>query len=71
MLTFIPDKYIYMVFDRWGSQVFETSDPQAGWNGRIRGNAMASEGVYIYYVKLTTASGIEVEQRGQVTVFYP
>ena len=60
-----------MVFDRWGSLVFETTNPDTAWDGRIKGGSKATEGVYIYYVKLTTTSGIEVEQKGQITVFYP
>ncbi len=71
VLTFIPEKYIYQVFDRWGSLVFETTNPETAWDGRIKGGAQATEGVYVYYVKLTTTSGIEVEQTGQITVFYP
>jgi gliding motility-associated-like protein len=71
VLTFIPEQYIFKVFDRWGSLVFETTDPLAAWDGKIKGRARAPEGVYIYYIRLTTASGIEVEQKGQITVFYP
>jgi gliding motility-associated-like protein len=71
VLTFIPEKYVFQVFDRWGSVVFETMNPETGWDGRIKGGANATEGVYIYFAKLTTTSGIEVEQRGQITLFYP
>ena len=71
VLTFIPEKYIYQVFDRWGSRIFETTDPEEGWDGSVRGMDKASEGVYIYYILLTTTKGIEVEQRGEITLFYP
>lgn len=70
-LTFIPEKYLFQVFDRWGSMIFETTDPLAAWDGRVKGNAKAPEGVFIYHIRLTTTSGIEVEQTGQITVFYP
>jgi gliding motility-associated-like protein len=71
VLTFIPEKYLYQVFDRWGSLVFETTNPQTAWDGMIKGKSKATTGVYIFYIKLTTTSGIEVEQNGQITVFYP
>ena len=71
ILTFIPKKYLFQVFDRSGSLVFETTNPETAWDGRIREGAKAMEGVYIYYVRLTTTSGIAVEQNGQITVFYP
>ncbi len=71
VLTFIPQKYIFQVFDRWGSRIFDTTDPETGWNGTINGGEKASEGVYIYYILLTTTKGIEVEQKGEITLFYP
>jgi len=71
VLTFIPQKFIFQVFDRWGSRIFETTDPENGWNGSVNGGGKASEGVYIYYILLTTTRGIEVEQRGEITLFYP
>jgi gliding motility-associated-like protein len=71
VLTFIPEKYTFQVFDRWGGRMFQTTDPEEGWDGSIMGNGKASEGVYIYYILLTTTKGIEVEQRGEITLFYP
>lgn len=71
VLTFIPQKYIFQVFDRWGSQIFSTQNPDEGWDGSVNGGGKASEGVYIYYILLTTTRGIEVEQRGEITLFYP
>jgi gliding motility-associated-like protein len=71
VLTFIPQKYVFQVFDRWGSRIFETTDPETAWDGSVNGGEKASEGVYIYYILLTTTKGIEVEQRGEITLFYP
>lgn len=41
----------FLVFDRWGTKVFETEDPLIGWDGTIGGQP-AMEGVYNYYVEL-------------------
>jgi gliding motility-associated-like protein len=71
VLTFLPEKYVFQVFDRWGARIFQTTDPGTGWDGSVNGGAKASEGVYIYYILLTTTKGIEVEQRGEITLFYP
>ena len=71
VLTFMPQKYTFQVFDRWGSRIFESSDPETGWNGSINSGEKAPEGLYIYYILLTTSKGIEVEQKGEITVFYP
>ena len=44
-----------VVLNRWGRKVFEWSDPDAGWDGRINGK-YASPGTYYYIV---TAKGSE------------
>jgi hypothetical protein len=69
-LTFIPEDYLFIVFDRWGSRIFETTDSEEYWDGRVNGGGMAPEGVYVYYIRLTTASGIEVDKKGEITLFY-
>lgn len=71
ILTFIPRQYVFQVFDRWGSKVFETQDHTIPWDGRNNGGKKVPEGVYVYYILLTTSSGIEVQKKGVITVFYP
>ncbi|MFN8310472.1 MAG: gliding motility-associated C-terminal domain-containing protein [Chitinophagales bacterium] len=48
------------VFNRWGEMVFSTEDPQAGWNGRYRGEAQPA-GVYTYTFSLVFENN-EVQQ---------
>lgn len=40
----------FRVFDRWGNQVFESFDPEFGWNGVFRGKSM-NPAVYVYYIR--------------------
>ncbi len=70
VLTFIPRQYLYQVFDRWGNRIFETTDSETAWEGRLNGGNTVPEGVYVYYIKLTTSNGIEIEKKGMITVFY-
>ena len=42
----------FLIFDRWGAKVFETTDVDAGWNGKVKniGNA-CPDGTYFYILK--------------------
>ena len=40
-------KFSMVIFNRWGEQVFETSDFAQGWDGRFNGSD-ASDGVYYF-----------------------
>ncbi|MFT3705726.1 MAG: gliding motility-associated C-terminal domain-containing protein [Agriterribacter sp.] len=41
-------KYTFTVYDRFGKQVFHSTNPKEGWNGKIEGKK-ADIGTYIYY----------------------
>lgn len=58
-----PDKYQMVIFDRWGSKVFETDDVTVGWDGTINGST-APQGGYVYYIKFSGKSGVPAEKRG-------
>ena len=42
-----PITYKLSIYNRWGQQIFETTDPAQGWNGTIRGTEQES-GTYIW-----------------------
>ncbi|MEO6038323.1 MAG: gliding motility-associated C-terminal domain-containing protein, partial [Saprospiraceae bacterium] len=46
-LPCFPLEYHLQVFDRWGSLIFEASDPQTAWDGRCQGKE-AVPGVYFW-----------------------
>ncbi|MEQ8704405.1 MAG: gliding motility-associated C-terminal domain-containing protein [Phaeodactylibacter sp.] len=55
------------VFNRWGGIVFETDDPEAGWDGRFNGQDAPIE-VYFYQAFVETPNGKVVELNGDVTL---
>lgn len=56
------------VFNRWGNQVFQTTDPTLGWNGCLAG-APQPAGTYVYMVNyLDDATGKPVFQKGALTL---
>ena len=48
--------YSIRIFNRWGTLVFESTDPDNNWNGTINGNE-ASTGVYYFVVEAKYANG--------------
>ena len=72
LFTFDPKTFYFVIYDRWGGKVFETSDKYNRlWDGTIRGGQKAAPGVYTYYLKLTTSSSLIFEERETITLIYP
>jgi len=46
----ISDIEIFRVYNRWGEQLFETSQLSEGWDGTYKGQKV-EQGVYMYYVQ--------------------
>ncbi len=42
--------YIFRIYDRWGNKVFETTNPDIGWDGTQKGK-LADQGIYVYIIK--------------------
>ncbi|MEL6656857.1 MAG: gliding motility-associated C-terminal domain-containing protein [Bacteroidota bacterium] len=64
------DAYEIMIFDRWGNQVWQSTNPSDGWNGRIKGD-FAAQGTYVWMINYTvTENGIlrEAQKRGDVVL---
>lgn len=64
----LPTVEAYQVFSRWGSLVFESSDPEIAWTGDNNGSGEAPSDVYTYVVKLTFPGGSEFSDSGEVTL---
>jgi gliding motility-associated-like protein len=57
-----PDKYELVIFDRWGREVFSTTDPLQGWNGGLNnGGDPLPDGVYTW--KLNARDRFSLERR--------
>ena len=63
------EEYQFEIYDRYGRVIFETADPNEGWDGSIHnGNRVAREGVYVYRLSIRDGNGIEVLRHGHVTL---
>jgi gliding motility-associated-like protein len=56
----------FVIYDRWGEKVFETDDPNKGWDGTVRGKKMDAA-VFVYYLNATVV-GVEVKKHGNITL---
>jgi gliding motility-associated-like protein len=45
--------YSFQIYNRWGQLVFETNDPEVGWDGQQFGREV-DEGIYTYVVRFFT-----------------
>jgi gliding motility-associated-like protein len=57
------------IWNRWGELIFNTSNPEDGWNGRKNNSGKrAPNGVYTYIVKFTGPRGRPYEFNGLITL---
>jgi gliding motility-associated-like protein len=60
-------EYKLEVYARWGQLVFETSDPNAGWDGNYEEKPAPSD-VYVYQMSYRLSDGTSKSESGEVTL---
>jgi len=63
----LPEQFNLHVFNRWGSLVFKTSEPQDFWNGENENGKLVSSGTYYYILELIAEQKV---MKGWVEVVY-
>jgi gliding motility-associated-like protein len=68
-VTVFVDKldYTMKIFNKWGQLIFETNNPEQGWDGKVNGN-LVQVGVYAYYIRIKNANGEYFQKWGTVTL---
>ncbi len=61
--------YVFRVYDRWGSILFETDNVKAGWNGMVNDNLCVS-GIYFYTLEFVTTKRKTIHMKGTFTLLY-
>jgi gliding motility-associated-like protein len=69
VLSFTPISYHLIISDRQGTVLFETNSFNEEWNGLSNGDSVP-QGVYLWYLKVTTPSGALISKTGTVTVYF-
>jgi gliding motility-associated-like protein len=57
----------FSVFNRWGNQVFNTTDPHNGWDGSYKGTPQPV-GTYFYIIRISYPDGYAETYKGDVTL---
>lgn len=66
VMQFTDNKsYSFNIFNRWGQQIFSTTDFTQGWDGTYDGKVV-EQGVYAYYITVVDTQGRVTEKKGTV-----
>ncbi len=58
-----PATYSINIYDRWGKEVYTSTDPTVYWNGNLLNTPyLVSDGVYYYIIKATCGSNDYVKK---------
>jgi gliding motility-associated-like protein len=61
------DEMSLIIYDRWGEKVFDSKDPNSGWDGNFRGKSLES-GVFYYFFKATLKNEEVIRKSGSITL---
>ena len=59
--------YNMRIFNRWGEKIFESDDPDIGWNGTYKGRGLP-EGSYVYLIRIIQPDGREEVKKGSLVL---
>ncbi len=65
----IMNDYKFVIVNRFGEIVFNTSTPNEGWDGLWKGSP-SEIGSYFYFCNFTTPQGKRYEVKGDVSLVY-
>ncbi|MBP1629741.1 MAG: hypothetical protein H6Q15_634 [Bacteroidetes bacterium] len=66
-ITSMPTQYDFVIYNRWGEQIFSTTNP-GGWDGKLKDGSIAPNGAYIWYLIYTDGEGVKQTKKGTVNL---
>ena len=61
--------YVFRIFDRYGNLVFETQNPEAGWDGKYQGKSGFMD-VFVAQVEIVNTQGDSISKSGSLLLFH-
>ena len=66
---FMSDYKMY-VYNKRGEQIFATTDPEEGWDGRNRSGKLYPPDAYLYVISYRSSAGERLQKTGFVNLVY-
>lgn len=60
-------QYEIWIYNRWGQELFHSTDPSEGWDGHHNGSSVPT-GVYYYVIKAKGSDGQKYVKKGDINV---
>lgn len=60
-------KFKGTIFNRWGTKLYEWTDPAGGWDGKYKGRYV-NTGVYFYVITAEGSDGIKYKKSGDINI---
>lgn len=57
----------FVIFNRWGQEMFRTTDVLTGWDGTYKGRSLSPD-VFAYYLKATCINGDNFVKKGNINL---
>ena len=66
----VAEGYSMRIFNRWGEVIYETTDPEQGWDGISNLGEEVPSGMYVYKIFAKTAfeHGTDINETGTITL---
>jgi len=61
-------KFKCTIFNRWGTKLYQWTDPSKGWDGRYKGRYVTT-GVYFYVIEAEGSDGKKYKLGGDINIF--
>ncbi|MFI5221662.1 MAG: PKD domain-containing protein, partial [Bacteroidia bacterium] len=62
------DQFHIIIYNRWGTNFFESSDPNISWDGNTEKGIAMSDGIYFFILDIKRHNGKEIHAHGIVTL---
>lgn len=62
------EDYTFQIFNRWGELIFESHDPEMGWDGKHNGEMKSQVGVFSWVVYFKDLRGGKHVENGHVSI---